>query len=158
MIVCPFCKHEVFYRNHDANCRFSGNGRPLWNEIYIEFAKLLSIRSTCARASVGCVVASWDSNRVLAIGYNGNYRNGPNVCDSEEPGNCGCLHAEDNALLKLDFNDHSKKRMYTTVSPCKMCAKRIINAGIDEVVYDILYRDSEGIDVLTGAGIPIIKY
>jgi len=93
---------------------------------------------------------------VLAIGYNGNYKGGPNKCDSSEPGNCGCLHAEENAIIKLDYNDHARKRLYTTTSPCKMCAKRIINAGIKHVVYSKLYRDREGVDLLMKNSVDVI--
>jgi dCMP deaminase len=130
--------------------------RPRWVDVYMTFAHILSKRSTCSRASVGCVITSWDYNRMLAIGYNGNYKGAPNKCDSDEPGKCGCLHAEENAIIKLDFNDHVRKRLYTTTSPCKMCAKRIINAGIDYVVYPKLYRSREGIDLLQNNGVQVI--
>lgn len=130
--------------------------RPRWPDVYLAFAHVLARRSTCSRASVGCVVTSWDHNRVLAIGYNGNYRGGPNTCDTDEPGLCGCLHAEENAIIKLDYNDHSRKRMYNTVSPCLMCAKRIVNAGIEQVTYSTLYRKTEGIDLLGKNSVEII--
>lgn len=116
-------------------------------------ARALARRSTCARASVGCVVVSSDNHRVLAIGYNGNARGFPNACDSTEPGNCGCIHAEDNCLIKLDYAPHTGRRMYITCSPCKTCAKRIVNAGIDEVIYDTEYRNTDGIFLLNAAGV-----
>jgi deoxycytidylate deaminase len=34
-----------------------------------------------------------------------------------------------------------------------MCAKKIINAGIDEVIYLERYEQSNGIDILIDAGI-----
>ena len=122
--------------------------RPSWDSVYLDFALHLAERGTCRRLQVGCVITSWDSNRVLAIGYNGNYKGGPNVCDSEEVGNCGCVHSETNALVKLDYNDHAKKRAYITHSPCLMCAKLIINAGISEVVFISMYRDDAGVQLL----------
>jgi len=130
--------------------------RPRWADVYLTFAYILSKRSMCLRASVGCVITSWDYNRVLAIGYNGNYKGGPHGCDSKEPGKCGCLHAEENAIIKLDFNDPSFKRLYTTTSPCKMCSKRIINAGIEQVVYTELYRNTEGIELLMNNSVEVI--
>jgi deoxycytidylate deaminase len=45
----------------------------------------------------------------LAIGYNGNYAGGPNEVESTEPGMSGMLHAEINALIKLDYNNPNKK-------------------------------------------------
>jgi len=132
------------------------DARPSWESIYIRFAHSLAERSSCDRASVGSVITSWDHSRVLAIGYNGNYRGGPNCCDTDEAGSCGCLHAEENAIIKLDFNDHSDKRLYTTTSPCLMCAKRIINAGVVEVIFANLYRKREGIELLQNNGIKVL--
>lgn len=132
--------------------------RPTWSDIYADFAAGLSKRSTCLRLRVGCVITSWDHNRVLAIGYNGNYSKGPNTCDSYEPGNCGCLHAEDNALIKLDFNDPAMKRLYCTASPCVQCAKRILNAGIEQVIYVQPYRNTDGIDLLGKNSVDVIRW
>jgi dCMP deaminase len=133
--------------------------RPTWSDIYAEFATSLSRRSTCERLHVGCVITSWDHNRVLSIGYNGNYAGGPNMCDqSSVPGLCGCLHAEENALIKLDYNDHAEKRLYCTASPCTQCAKRIINAGIRQVIYIDPYRTSGGRELLGKNGIEVIHW
>lgn len=132
--------------------------RLSFDDIFIEFAFLLSKRSTCSRARVGCIVTSFNNDSILSMGYNGNYRGGPNKCDSDELGNCGCLHAEDNCLIKMNFNDASRKKMYTTTSPCIICAKRIINAGISEVIYFNEYRKSDGIDLLTSSNICVRKY
>ena len=99
-------------------------------------------------------MVSSDNTRVLAMGYNGNYAGGPDGCDSVVPGKCGCLHAEINALLKMDYHDPCEKHMYITLSPCVACAKAIINAGIKKVFYDQKYRDDAGLAVLLEAGIP----
>ena len=46
--------------------------------------------------------------------------------------------------------------MYTTFSPCLMCAKMIINAGIKEVVYDKHYSiDDVSTALLKEAGVKI---
>lgn len=65
--------------------------RPKFESIFMDLAIQLSKRSTCKRKSVGCVVTSEDFSEVYGIGYNGNYQGGPNTCDSDEPGNCGCF-------------------------------------------------------------------
>ena len=39
-----------------------------------------------------------------------------------------------------------------------MCAKAMINSGIDKVVYDIEYRDMSGIKILKDAGIEVRKF
>jgi deoxycytidylate deaminase len=53
----------------------------------------------------------------------------------------------------MDYNDPAKKILYTTLSPCKSCAKQIINAGIQEVVFETPYRKTDGLDVLTSGGV-----
>src|ERR1700716_754059 len=69
-------------------------------EVYMRMAEELAKRSTCARLQVGSVIATSDLTQVLGIGYNGNAKGLPNRCDSTTPGNCGCLHSEQNCLIK----------------------------------------------------------
>lgn len=114
-------------------------------------------RSYDPQLKVGAIIVSEDNTRMLSVGYNGNYKGGPNERESEEPGQGGLIHAEMNALVKCDFNFHKKKHMYLTHSPCRQCAKLIINAEITKVIYDKLYRDSSGIDLLMSAGIDILS-
>ena len=68
------------------------------------------------------------------------------------------IHAEINALLKLDYNNPKHKVMYITLSPCRMCAKSMINAGICEVVYDEEYRDTSGLKVLEKSSVIVRKF
>lgn len=132
--------------------------RLAWDRIWMDLAVSLAKRSTCSRAQVGCVIVSWDNTRVLSVGYNGNARGFPNACDLDTPGSCGCLHAEENACIKMDFSDCTAKVMYTTVSPCLMCAKRIINAGIQEVVYHDPYRLPLGIEMLEKSAVTVRQF
>ena len=132
--------------------------RPTWDSIWMKTADALSERSYYPRHKVGTVVVTSDNTQVLAVGYNGNYSGGPNEVESTTPGESGMIHAEINALLKMDYNNPKKKKMYITLSPCRMCAKAIVNAGIAEVVYGEDYRDASGLDVLSAAGIIVRKY
>lgn len=132
--------------------------RPCWDEIWSKFALNIAQRSYDPRYQVGAVVVTDDNTQVLAVGYNGNYSGGPNEAESIVPGESGMLHAEINALLKMDYNNPKNKKMYLTLSPCRMCAKAIINAGIDEVVYLEDYRDLSGIDLLRAANIKIGQF
>ncbi len=131
--------------------------RPSWDEVWMATALIISKRSYDPRYQVGTIVVSNDNTQVLAVGYNGNYAGGPNEVESTDPGESGMIHAEINALLKLDYNNPKKKVMYVTLSPCRMCAKAIVNSGIDEVVYKEEYRDSSGLDVLRSANIKVRK-
>ena len=129
--------------------------RPHWDEIWMEMARLISRRSYDPRHQVGAIVVTADNTQVLSIGYNGNYSGGPNEVESAVPGESGMLHAEVNALLKMDYNNPKRKVMYVTLSPCRMCCKAIVNAGISEVVYDKEYRDTTGIEILQQVGITV---
>tara|TARA_B100000214_G_scaffold358713_1_gene319463 strand:- start:1626 stop:2039 length:414 start_codon:yes stop_codon:yes gene_type:complete len=127
--------------------------RPSWNKIWLEFAHSIAKRSYDPRHRVGAVIVTDDNTQVLSVGYNGNYAGGPNEVESIIPGESGMIHAEINALLKMDYNNPKKKKLYLTLSPCKMCAKAIVNAGISEVFYSEVYRDSSSLEILDESGI-----
>lgn len=132
--------------------------RPSWDQIWMDFAHTISKRSIDPRFQVGSVIVTEDNSQVLAVGYNGDHRGGPNEVESAEPGMSGLLHAEVNCLIKCDFNHPKKKKMYLTLSPCKMCAKAIINGGITEVIYSEEYRDRSGIELLISSGIKVRSF
>ena len=132
--------------------------RPTWNKIWMDFAYSISSRSVDPRHQVGAVVVTDANTQVLAVGYNGNYTGGPNEVESLIPGESGMIHAEINALLKMDYNNPKKKIMYVTLSPCRMCAKAIVNSGISTVVYSEEYRDTSSLEILRSAGIEVIKF
>ena len=127
--------------------------RPSWDEIWMGFSHSISKRSYDPRNQVGAVVVTEDNTQVLAVGYNGNYAGGPNEVESSVPGQSGMLHAEINALLKMDYNNPKNKKIYITLSPCRMCAKAMINAGIKEVIFDNEYRDLSGVNLLKESGV-----
>lgn len=118
----------------------------------MRMAEELAKRSTCARNQVGSVIATGDLTQVLGIGYNGNARGLPNACDGTEPGRCGCLHSEANALIKAGAQTPGKV-MFVTVSPCVMCAKMIVNSNVSHVFFRAAYRDPSGVEVLRQAGV-----
>jgi dCMP deaminase len=132
--------------------------RPSWDQIWMDFAHTISKRSIDPRFQVGSVIVTEDNSQVLAVGYNGDHRGGPNEVESVEPGMSGLLHAEVNCLIKCDFNHPKRKKMYLTLSPCKMCAKAIINGGITEVIYSEEYRDKSGIELLISSGIKVRSF
>ena len=131
--------------------------RPEWDEVWMQTAHTNSKRSYDPRHQVGAIVVTEDYTQVLAVGYNGNYSGGPTEVESDVPGESGMIHAEINALLKMDYNNPKYKKLYVTLSPCRQCAKAMVNAGIDEVVYDEEYRDTSSIEILLDAGIKVRK-
>jgi dCMP deaminase len=48
--------------------------------------------------------------------------------------------------------------MYITISPCIECAKLIIQAGIERVVYKEFYRNDEGLRILNQTQIKVNQH
>jgi len=130
--------------------------RPSFETIYLRLARELAARSTCKRLQVGTVITSTDFRKVLAVGYNGNATGLPNTCDRDEPGNCGCLHSEENAVINCDAPRQVEKVVFVTHLPCVACAKRLINLGnVKTVVYAADYRLRDSLDLLRKVGIEV---
>ena len=129
--------------------------RPSWDQIWADVVRNISRRSPDPTFKVAAIVVTDDNTQLLSLGYNGDHAKGPNLRESEASGESGFLHAEVNSLIKLDFNSPTRKKMYVSLRPCRMCAKAIVNARIDEVIYFERYRDTSGIDLLLGAGIKV---
>ena len=121
-------------------------------------AETIAQRSHHPNFKVGSLVVTADNTQVLSLGYNGNASGMSNRPQSDNPGESGLLHAEINALLKMDYNNPKDKIMYLTLSPCENCAMAIINSGIKKVVYKNKYRDLSGLNMLILAGISVKRY
>jgi dCMP deaminase len=132
--------------------------RPTWPEIWMEMAQSIARRSVDPNYQVGCVIVTDDNTQILSLGFNGDYKGGPNQRLSVEPGCSGFIHAEVNALIKMDYNNPKTKIMYVTLSPCRDCATAIINANINRVVYTEEYRDLSGLELLKSVGIEVSKF
>ena len=130
--------------------------RPSFEKIYLDLALKLAERSTCHRLQVGTVITSTDYRKVLAVGYNGNATGLPNHCDRKEPGNCGCLHSEENAVINCDAPRFMEKIVFVTHLPCVQCAKRLINLGnVKKIFYGQDYRVRDSLELLRSVGIKV---
>jgi dCMP deaminase len=130
--------------------------RPSFEQIYLHLAHTLAERSTCHRLKVGTVITSTDFRKVLAVGYNGNATGLHNGCDRSEPGNCGCLHSEENAVINCDAPRQVEKLVFVTHLPCVQCAKRLINLGnVKAIYYDQDYRLKDSLNLLESVGIKV---
>src|SRR3954452_12845325 len=128
--------------------------RPSFQKIYLDLAQTLAARSTCHRLQVATVDTSTDFRKVLAVGYNGNATGLHNGCDRDEPGNCGCLHSEENAVINCDAPRQVDKFVFVTHLPCIQCAKRLINLGnVKRVYYAQDYRIKDSLELLRSVGI-----
>lgn len=132
--------------------------RPSFDDIYMSLAKSLAKRSTCSRLKVGSVITSEDHRYVYGVGYNANASGLAHRCDTDQPGNCGCIHAECNAIINCNVSRDINKVLYLTHTPCKNCSKMILNLGnVKRIVYNKEYRNDEGLRLLFGKGIVIQK-
>ena len=141
--------------------------RPSWDEYFLSIANLVSKRSTCLRRSVGAVLVK--DRRILATGYNGApssithcsvtgcIREKLKIPSGERHELCRGLHAEQNAFLQAALYGTSLKDsiLYSTIQPCIICAKMIINAGIKEVVIKGDYPDKMAKDFLREAKVKV---
>lgn len=143
-----------------------GMERPDWDNYFMEIAQVVARRSNCSRRHVAAVIVK--DSRIISTGYNGTPRGLKNCseggcprCSSNTPsgsnlGECLCSHGEENAIVSAAYHGVSVKdsTLYTTFSPCLLCAKMIINAGIKEVVYRERYSiDTTAAAILKEAGV-----
>lgn len=143
--------------------------RPDWDEYFIKAAFLVSERSTCLRRKVGAVLIK--DKQILATGYNGApsgishcdiggcLRQKLNVPSGERHEICRGLHAEQNVILQAARHGVSTKNsvLYITNTPCSICAKMIINAGIEEIIFADSYPDKIAFSFLKESKIKVRK-
>eukprot|EP00741_Cyanophora_paradoxa_P009679 tig00001590_g9377.t1 len=126
--------------------------RPSWDSYFMRLAELASQRSNCMKRRVGAIVVR--ENRVVSSGYNGT----PRGCQNCNEGGCRrcngnaragtgldeclCLHAEENALLEAGRERAAGAVLYTSLLPCLGCTKKIVQAGVREVVFSAAYAES----------------
>lgn len=124
---------------------------------YLDLAEVVAQRGTCLRRRYGAVIVKNDE--VIATGYVGSPRGRKNCIDQgvcireqmniprgERYELCRSVHAEANAIISASRDRMIGSALYLTginqkdnsyvekSSPCSMCKRLIINAGIDRVV------------------------
>ncbi len=122
---------------------------------YMNVAKLFAEHSKAKRLKVGCVIVK--DTRIVSYGYNGTPPGWSNVCETEDNVSVPeVYHAETNALTKLIKSSESSEGaiLFVTHAPCLSCAKFIHQSGIARVYYGKSYRNKDGLDFLSKAGIP----
>jgi dCMP deaminase len=72
---------------------------------------------------------------------------------------CRGVHAEQNAIVQAAYFGVSIKdaSMYITMSPCSVCAKMIVNAGIVSVIFESGYPDELALEVLSEGKVQVRK-
>ncbi|MDH4178928.1 MAG: cytidine/deoxycytidylate deaminase family protein [Armatimonadota bacterium] len=144
--------------------------RPTWDEYFLEMARVIASRATCLRRSVGALLVR--DKRILATGYNGAPAGLPHcqevgcrrqelgVASGERQELCRGLHAEQNAIIQGALHGVSVRGsvLYCTTQPCVICAKMLINAGVQRVVYEGDYADQLSLEMLQQAGVDLVRF
>lgn len=111
-------------------------------ELYMNMANLVAMRSKDPNTQVGCVIVGSD-DRIKSLGYNGF----PNGCPDddfpwerigEDPYDTKYFyvtHSELNAILNYKGESLAGSTLYVSLFPCNECAKAIIQSGIKKVIY-----------------------
>ena len=145
------------------------NTRISKDEYYIRIAEAVLARSTCLRRNYGAVLVKNDE--IVSTGYNGSARGQQNCCDvgycereaqgvakGERYELCCAIHAEDNAITSSGRDRAYESTLYiagrnkpdgsiASPCPCKMCRRKIINAGIKRVVGIFPSYNSSGYEI-----------
>jgi len=134
--------------------------RVSWDEYFMNIAREVATRSTCARKHVGAVIVR--DRTILSTGYNGSVRGLPH-CDEVghmmEDGHCvRTIHAEANAIIQAAKNGTriDGAGIYVTASPCWHCFKTIANAGLTRIVFGEFYRDPRIFEMSNLIGIELV--
>jgi dCMP deaminase len=124
---------------------------------YLDIAETVLERSTCLRRKYGAIIVLNDE--IIATGYNGAPRGRKNCDDlnyctreslkipsGERYELCRSVHAEANAIISAARRDVLGSTLYLVgreastgayiegTTPCTMCRRLIINAGITKVI------------------------
>ncbi|MBU5486127.1 cytidine deaminase [Clostridium sp. MSJ-11] len=127
------------------------------NNYYLDICSTILERGTCLRRNFAAIIVKNDE--IIATGYSGAPRGRKNCCNigycRREELNvprgtryelCRSVHAEQNAIISARRQDMIGATMYLVgkeqstgelvknASPCALCKRFIINAGIDRVV------------------------
>ncbi len=127
--------------------------RPSWDEYFSRITREVARRSTCLRRQVGGILVL--DKRILATGYNGAPRGvrhcgevgclraQQNVPSGTRHELCRGLHAEMNVLIQAANHGIRVQdaTLYSTLFPCSLCAKMLINGGIRRIVAQSDYAD-----------------
>ena len=129
------------------------------DQTYMDMASVLATLSHATRRKVGCLIVK--DMHIIAEGINGTPKGFSNECEyynyvDECYTKPEVLHAESNAIAKIARSNNSSvgSTLYVTLAPCFNCAKLIIQAGIERVVFKDQYPKN-GLALLNKAGVTV---
>lgn len=128
-------------------------------KVFSDILENISRLSVSQTKKVACVAFKRDFSTIASIGYNGTYPGAPVNPEtggeelSLEPGKSGFLHAEDNMISKFHERDPENYIVFVTMSPCRECTIRLINARFKEVYWLEDYRDQSHLNIFDKCGV-----
>ncbi len=144
---------------HDGFIKYDSPEKQARYDIaYLKMAAEWAKLSHCQRKQVGALIVK--NGMIISDGYNGTPSGFENQCEDEHGDTLWyVLHAEANAITKVARSNNSavNATLYITLSPCRECAKLILQAGIKRVVYTRGYKDDSGVVFLRSAGIEVVQ-
>ena len=134
--------------------------RPSWDDYFMSAALLVSMRSTCERLHVGCILVSGGKhrNRISAAGYNGFRPGAPHASHVRDGHEQATVHAEQNAIADAAKRGISVlgSTAYITHFPCLNCTKILVSSGICSIKYHRNYNnDPLALELLDEAGVSV---
>lgn len=128
---------------------------PLF-ESFLRFAEALGRCSAAPRHRTGCVLVSFNLERVLGAGFAGGGVSA--LGGRRRVRGDSHLHAEEHALLIAGAVEKDKL-MFVTEAPCYLCAVRALNSGVSHVYYRHTGpHGGEGLELLRRAGKTVVQY
>lgn len=139
------------------------------DEYYMKEAHIQKDNSMCIRTKVGAILVK--DGAIIGQGYNnvtggvedcvkmGCIREKMHIPHGERREVCRAICAEQVALTEAARNGISTDgaTIYVTTYPCYICAKMLVSAGINEIIYDNDYPDELSKQFLKEAGIDVRK-
>jgi len=144
-----------------------------WDKRFMEVAKLVSSWASCYQQDrkIGAVIVK--EKRILTTGYNGApagvmtcvergecLRKKLGIPSGTRHEMCYAIHAEQNAIIqaaKLGVSIEGAT-LYCTHQPCIICAKMIVNSGIERIVYEKGYPDDFSLEIIAESGVKIERF
>ena len=126
-----------------------------WDQYFMSLAILSSVRSSCFKLNVGCVIVK--DKHIISMGYNGFLPNTEHVSIIINNHEQGTVHAEQNAISDAAKRGVSVKDSiaYITHFPCINCFKILIASGIKEIKYLEDYKNDSSINKIINTGVNI---
>jgi len=146
------------------------NGRITRDDMLMNVARIFALRGTCTRLRVGAVFSR--DGRIIVTGYNGAPAGMPH-CDHT----CDCLEEEGHhescrSVQPCMIAEHAERNgvayaarlglalegstLHVTHAPCYECARSIVNAGVERVIFAEYYRSEAGLELMRQGGLVVV--